>query len=65
MNNNVPSMKQAVNLWLDGIKYRQEHFGFPIKDEYIFHTRNRFCVKTDSFPHVRLNPETAYICVAS
>lgn len=36
MNNNVPSMKQAVNLWLDGIKYRQEHFDFPIKDEYIF-----------------------------
>lgn len=36
MNNNVPSMKQAINLWLDGIKYRQEHFGFPIKDEYIF-----------------------------
>ena len=63
MNNNVPSMKQAVNLWLDGIKYRQEHFGFPIKDEYIFHTQGiAFASRQIASRMSGMNPETAYIC---
>ena len=63
MNNNVPSMKQAVNLWLDGIKYRQEHFDFPIKDEYIFHTQGiAFASRQIASRMSGMNPETAYIC---
>ncbi len=63
MNNNVPSMKQAVNLWLDGIKYRQEHFDFSIKDEYIFHTQGiAFASRQIASRMSGMNPETAYIC---
>lgn len=56
-------MKQAVNLWLDGIKYRQEHFDFPIKDEYIFHTQGiAFASRQIASRMSGMNPETAYIC---
>ena len=56
-------MKQAVNLCMHGIKYRQEHFDFPIKDEYIFHTQGiAFASRQIASRMSGMNPETAYIC---
>lgn len=56
-------MKQAVNLWLDGIRYRQEHFDFNIKDEYVFHTQGVAFASRIIAAHIpTLDPETAYIC---
>lgn len=63
MNHNCPSMKEAMQLWQDGIKYRLEHFEFPNKDEYIFHTQGiAFHARLLASYIPGLNQEHAYIC---
>lgn len=63
MQNNTPSMKQAYNIWLDGIKYREEHFDFPLKDEYIFHTQGIAFASRLIASHISgMDAQKAYIC---
>ena len=64
MNENIcPTVKEAVNFWLKGIKYRQEEDGFALKDEYVFHTQGIAFVARIIASHIPdMNPEKAYIC---
>ena len=58
-----PEMREAMRLWWDGLKYRQENDNFIYMDEYIFHTQGvAFASRAIAGNIKGLNPETAYIC---
>ncbi|MFV0625955.1 MAG: HD domain-containing protein [Alphaproteobacteria bacterium] len=62
-----PSLKQAEEIWLEGIRYRQENpevkpLSQYIEEEYKFHTRGvAAAAKKIASRTVSLNPEKAYI----
>lgn len=60
---NCPDMREAMRLWLDGLRYRRENDNFGYADEYIFHTQGvAFASRAIAANIKEVNPETAYIC---
>ncbi len=67
MKNNFPTLKEAEEIWFEGIRYRQENpeikpLSLYIEEEYKFHTRGvAAAAKKIASRTVSLNPEKAYI----
>ena len=60
---NCPSMREAMRLWLEGLKYRQENDDFKYTDEYIFHTQGvAFASRAIAGNTKGLDSNVAYIC---
>ncbi len=56
-----PSIRNAEKIWKEGVLYRETHYPFPEKDEYIFHSRGvGRCCRIIAENCSELNVEKAY-----
>lgn len=62
MNENCPTIRDAMKIWEDGIKYHKEHYDFTKEDEYRFHSMGVAHFARLIASHIDgLNPEKAFV----
>ena len=57
-----PTLTEAEKIWLSGIEYHEEKYGYPKKEEYIAHSRGvAWSAKCIAENTKKLNPNKAFI----